>query len=172
MTGSETPLPTGYPHPVVKHFFNVISGFFLEDSVYNDVAVLSVPSFGHTDSTAEKREFQNVLHEFLAKAKLIIDLQANGGGSVPLGVELFAQLFPSLTAYSGHNIRATEVNEVLGQTISGLNTSSQTYKLDLDLKTSAHPEALVASTPYNYRQDVLPDRSATMGHGLKFLGRL
>ncbi|MCJ1265630.1 hypothetical protein MMC22_005510 [Lobaria immixta] len=168
-TKSEIPLPTGYPLPVVKHSSNLISGFFLRDSAYNDVAVLSVTSFdprNTTNPTAEIREFQKTLQEFLAEAKksrktkLIIDIQGNGGGLIALGVELFAQLFPSLTAYSGLNMRANRVNEILGQIISGLNASSQAYKVDLDYNITANPDSLIAWTPYNYRQDVLPGGSA------------
>lgn len=169
-TKSELPLPTGYPLPVVKHSSNIISGFFLKDSVYNDVAVLSVPSFNPrntTNSFPETQEFQKTLQEFLAEAKksrktkLIIDVQGNGGGSIALGVELFAQLFPSLTAYSGRNLRATQVNEILGQIVSGINASSQAYKVDIDYNFTANPNAAIAASPYNYRQDVLPDGSAS-----------
>lgn len=173
---SEIPLPTGYPVPVVKHFSNLISGFFLEDPVYNDVAVLSVPSFDQTGSKTEVQEFQKILQEFLAKAekfnktKLIIDLQVNGGGFISLGVELFSQLFPSLPAYSGRNIRANKANEVLGEIISGLNASSHDYEIDLNLNLTANPEAQFASTSYNFRQDVIPDGSATYGSWSKVFG--
>lgn len=166
-TTSEKKLPTGYPVPVVKHSSNLVSGFFLEDSVFNDVAVLSVPSFSNTGSFAENQEFQKVLQEFLAKAKkskktkLIIDLQTNPGGSISLGVELYAQLFPSLPAHIGANMRATKVNEVLGQIASSLNASSLAHKLNLD--PNADPDLAVISTPYNYRQDILPDGSAPYG---------
>lgn len=175
-TNIEIPLPTGFPVPIVKHSSNLISGFFLEDSVYNDVAVLSVPSFDHTGSKAEVQEFQNVLQDFLAKAKeskktkLIIDLQVNGGGFISLGVELFSQLFPSLPAYSGCNIRANKANEVLGEIISGLNASSQDYEIDLNFNLTANPDAQLASTPYNFRQDVFPDGSATYGSWSKVFG--
>lgn len=166
-TKSELPLPTSYPLPVVKHSSNIISGFFLEDPLYNDVAVLSVPGFGSKGTFAEEQEFQKVLQEFLAEAKKskktksIIDLQGNGGGVIALAVELFAQLFPSLTAYSGRNMRATRANEVLGQGISGLNSSSHVHALDYDYIDDE--EALSLITPYNYRQDMLPDGSATYG---------
>lgn len=168
-TKSEKQLSTGYPVPVVKHSSNLVSGFFLEDSVFNDVAVLSVPSFMDTGSFAENQEFQKILQEFLAKAKkskktkLIIDLQANPGGSAPLGVELYAQLFPSLPADIRANMRATKVNEILGQIVSGLNASSLAHKLNLDPNITADPDLAVISTPYNYRQDILPDGSAPYG---------
>lgn len=161
-TKTDVPLPTGYPLPVVKHPLNLISGFFLENSVYSDVAVLSVLSFENGDSNAQAQEFQDILQEFLAKAKnskktkLIIDLQANAGGIVSLGVELFAQLFPSLPAYSGRNFRANKANDVFGQIISGLEVSSQAYN-----NFTSPVEVVVAASPYNYRQDVLPDGSDT-----------
>ena len=67
-THSETALPTGYPFPIVKHSSNLISGYFLEDALYKDVAVLSVPSFDNK-VIAELQEFQRVLQDFLAQAK-------------------------------------------------------------------------------------------------------
>ncbi|MCJ1461623.1 hypothetical protein MMC07_000220 [Pseudocyphellaria aurata] len=173
---SATPLPTGYPRPVVKHSSNLISGFFLQDSVYNDIAVLSVSAFLRKGSIAEVQEFQRVLQEFLVKAKrskktkLIIDLQANGGGFVSLGVELFAQLFPSLPPYSGRNMRANKANAVLGEMISGLNATSQVHEVDLEYNFTANPVVRLVSTPYNYREDVLPDGSATYGSWSQVFG--
>ena len=175
-TKSEKPLPTGYPVPVVKHTSNLVSGFFLNDSAFNEVAVLSVPSFMNTGSFAEIQEFQKVLEDFLAKAKkskktkLIIDLQANLGGEAALGFELYAQLFPSLPAYIRANLRATKVNEVLGQIVSGLNATSQAHKLNLDTIPNADPLLDLLSTPYNSRQDILPDGSAPYRSWSEFYG--
>lgn len=167
-TASATPLPTGYPFPVVKHPTNAVNGFFLEDSINNDVAVLSVSSFD--DDT---QEFLNVLQGFLAKAKtfkktkLIIDLQFSGTGVPDRAVELFKQLFPSLSAYTVGNIRANAANDVLGQIISGFNTSSKTYSGHYSYGSTDFLSLLI---PYDFQRDNLPDGSATYGSWSEVFG--
>ncbi|KAM0429617.1 hypothetical protein ACHAPT_006220 [Fusarium lateritium] len=100
----------GYPKPVVKHSQGSISGYFLEGKGYEDTAVLSILSFLplHFDfaklSTFNMTEYvlegEEVLVEFIEKAKkagrtkLIIDVSANGGGSVTLAQSIYRLLFP------------------------------------------------------------------------------
>jgi hypothetical protein len=125
-TATETPAPeptaTGYPYPVIKHSKNVVGGYYLNGT---DVAVLSIPSF-NTELDADTQEFQAVVQKFLAQAvkdgkkKLVIDLQANGGGSVILGYDLFLQLFPNLRPYGATNLRASEYVDVMGTVASEL----------------------------------------------------
>ncbi|GKT81109.1 peptidase S41 family protein [Colletotrichum tofieldiae] len=97
------PKPTieGYPFPVVRDSgANTLSGYFLNGSGYDDVAVLAVSSFNPPD-TGDPIEyinnFQNTVATFLAKSKkagkkrLVVDVAANGGGFVNAGYDLFAQ---------------------------------------------------------------------------------
>jgi hypothetical protein len=112
----------GYPNPIVPGPANIINGFYLSGLDYKDVAVLQVPSF--VSGSGYQIPFQNVTKQFLARAvadgkkKLIIDLQANGGGTILEGYDMFKQLFPSLDPYGANRWRATEEIDLVGQVFS------------------------------------------------------
>ncbi|KAK0381097.1 peptidase S41 family protein [Colletotrichum limetticola] len=129
-TSSATPTTTqipGYPLPVSKHASDWISTYFLNGS-YGDTAVLAVSSFAPSDidtanSTFEIAEARRVVDVFLKKAKeagkkkLVIDLQANGGGFIAAGFQLYNQLFPKTTdIWDGNRIRAHEAFDAIGLT--------------------------------------------------------
>lgn len=81
--------PPGYPIPVVSGPQNLINGFYIDGPGYENVAVLQVPSF--VSSSYAELLFQAASQKFLQKAwsegktKLVIDLQANGGGTILQG---------------------------------------------------------------------------------------
>ncbi|KXH54818.1 peptidase S41 family protein [Colletotrichum salicis] len=114
------PKPTieGYPFPIVRDSgANTTSGYFLNGTGYEDVAVLAVSSFAPPDSidaTEYFTNFQNTVATFLKKSKdagkkrLVIDVAANGGGFVVAGYELFAQLFPEVNRFQANNLRLSE----------------------------------------------------------------
>ncbi|KZL65305.1 peptidase S41 family protein [Colletotrichum tofieldiae] len=114
------PQPTieGYPYPVVRDSgANTTSGYFLNGTGYDDVAVLSVTAFAPPDSfdaVEYLTNFQSTVASFLAKSKeagkkrLVIDVAANGGGFVIAGYELFAQLFPEVDRFQANNLRLSE----------------------------------------------------------------
>lgn len=112
----------GYPAPVVPGPGNLINGFYIDTPGYEDVAVLQVPNFVGT--AAYEIGFQKTTQEFLPKAladgktKLIIDLQANGGGTILQGYDMFKQLFPSLDPYGANRFRYTEAADLIGQSYS------------------------------------------------------
>lgn len=112
----------GYPDPVSLGPFNLINGYYIEGAGYEDVAVLSIPNF--VGSASAGIPFQKTSQEFLAKAlaagktKLIIDLQANGGGTILQGYDLFKQLFPDYEPYGANRYRATEAADLIGQSYS------------------------------------------------------
>jgi hypothetical protein len=101
---------TGYPTPYVKHSLNTVAGYFLDDPAYSDTAVLTILSFlpvgfdlanlVDLDIVEFVYEAREVIVSFFAAAKesgrdkLIIDLSANGGGSVLLAREIYRLLFP------------------------------------------------------------------------------
>ncbi|EOA87494.1 uncharacterized protein SETTUDRAFT_20011 [Exserohilum turcica Et28A] len=148
----------GYPPPVVRESHNLIGGYFLEDE-YSDVAVLSVPSFVGIDA---QKQFQATAVQFITaakaagKKKLIIDVQANGGGTILLGYDLYSILFPhGIDHAAGDQFRAFESTDVIGQVFSKLSdgvsrepvepeTNSQLYNLQGD----------VVSSTFNYRTDL------------------
>ncbi|KAF2146091.1 uncharacterized protein K452DRAFT_105588 [Aplosporella prunicola CBS 121167] len=148
----------GYPEPVVYQRNNYIAGYYLEGEDYSDVAVLTVPSFVSL-SSAEK-SFQEVGTKFLAmakaagKKKLIIDLSANGGGTILQGYDLFKQLFPSILPYGGSRFRAHETLDLLGQKFSQL---SEGFPRELSIVEENYTMADIVSSAFNYRTDTNAD---------------
>ncbi|KAK1985040.1 peptidase S41 family protein [Colletotrichum cereale] len=154
-TSLPPPPPTieGFPFPVVRDSgANTTSGYFLNGSGYDDVAVLSVLSFAPPDAEAIDpveylTNFQSTVAEFLAKSKeagkkrLVIDVAANGGGFVVAGFELFAQLFPEVDRFQANNLRLSE----------GLNNMARL--------AAAIPANFTPSTPEE--QDAIADLTAS-----------
>ncbi|KAI1212581.1 uncharacterized protein F4807DRAFT_341782 [Annulohypoxylon truncatum] len=89
---------SGYPSPVIVSSDSSISGYFINQTGFEDVAVLAMLSFSPSDPV----EFQQVAQDFYAaavqagKTKLVVDVQANGGGYIFLGYDGFRQLFPDI----------------------------------------------------------------------------
>ena len=114
--------PLGYPVPKVPGPANLINGYYINAPGYEDVAVLSVPNF--VGDSYYEIQFQQTTQKFLPQAaadgkkKLIIDLQANGGGTILQGYDLFKQIFPSQHPYAGTRFRAHEALDLIGQSIS------------------------------------------------------
>ncbi|KAK5048530.1 hypothetical protein LTR84_005620 [Exophiala bonariae] len=127
---SETTVPNPilnlryYPSPMVADSFGVVLGYFL-DSPYEDTAVLSIlgflPTFPELEPDDFFPSFQSAIERFLALAdqesrtNLIIDLQHNGGGSVDLCIDAYAQLFPDDPPNAKHNMRASAGMEIIMQ---------------------------------------------------------
>ncbi|KAF2502476.1 peptidase S41 family protein-like protein [Lophium mytilinum] len=118
--------PAGYPPYVVAGPSNLVNGYYIDSPGYTDVAVLSLPNFeGDSDYEAD---FQSTNRNFLAKAvadnktKLIIDVSANGGGTVLQAYDLFKQLFPSpaYLPYGATRWRAHEAMDLIGQAFSAV----------------------------------------------------
>ena len=149
---SSTSIPApGYPSPIVREKRNLNSGYFLDGEGYDDVVVLSVPSF--VGNASDERPFQSVntytINRALAanKTKLIIDVSANGGGTILQGYDLFKQLFPHILPYGATRFRAHEAFDLIGQEVSyysGLVPRSP--------NTNETVQNLV-STSWNYRTD-------------------
>lgn len=83
---------TGYPTPEILHSEGSVGGYYLEG--VDDVAILSIPDFGPTETS----EFQDIVGKFThdaadaGKKKLIIDLRGNGGGRLFLSYDVFKQV--------------------------------------------------------------------------------
>ncbi|KAF2034351.1 hypothetical protein EK21DRAFT_56424 [Setomelanomma holmii] len=156
---SPTPIPApGYPPPVVREIHNLIGGYYLEDD-YSDVAVLSVPSFVGISAQAE---FQATAVTFLAaakaagKKKLIVDVQANGGGTILLGYDLYKLLFPdNIDHAAADRFRAFESTDLIGQKFSeAAGTFPRTLVNETGNQTLAELNDDIASSVFNYRTDV------------------
>lgn len=119
---STTTVPApGYPTPFIGGQGNANSGYFLSGDEYDDVAVLAVRSFVGSGS---QENFQAVntylIDQAVAqnKTKLIIDVSANGGGTILQGYDLFTQLFPKILPYGATRFRAHEAFDLIGQEVS------------------------------------------------------
>ena len=83
-TPTATPMPSqiGYPKAQIINPNLAIAGYYINDTGYDDVAVLSLPSYESPDV----QSFQNVMRDFIrsckaqGKTKMIFDMRGNGGG--------------------------------------------------------------------------------------------
>ncbi|KAF2443878.1 hypothetical protein P171DRAFT_45962 [Karstenula rhodostoma CBS 690.94] len=148
--------PPGYPVPVVPGPQNLINGFYIDGPGYENVAVLQVPSF--VSSSYAELPFQATSQKFLQKAwsegktKLIIDLQANGGGTILQGYDLFKQLFPALDPYGGNRFRYNSAVDLVGQAFSGVVSQ---YPRDAGLKNATL--RLIQTSYFDYHTDQTVD---------------
>ncbi|KAF2641563.1 peptidase S41 family protein [Massarina eburnea CBS 473.64] len=129
-SSTSTASPSGYPTPVVVNPNLSIAGYHLNDTGYNDLAILSIPSYESPDV----QRFQNVMRDFIrmskaaGKTKLIFDLRGNGGGNAILGYDSFKQVFPQASEqpFGGTRYRANEALNVAGQMTRDFN-ANKTY---------------------------------------------
>ncbi|MCJ1385896.1 hypothetical protein MMC17_009020 [Xylographa soralifera] len=116
--------PAGYPAPVIVQSGGFVSGYFLNGSGFEDVAVLSLPDFAPIGNWTFGRDFQFTIQNFLAaatsagKTRLVIDLQGNGGGLIALSYDTFLQLFPNVVPYGASLFRAHDGLNIIGQGIN------------------------------------------------------
>ncbi|KAK8000620.1 Peptidase s41 family protein [Apiospora arundinis] len=87
----------GYPNAEIVSQDNSVSGYFLKDAGFEDVAVIAITSFSPLAINVQK-----TVQEFYAmcvkagKKKLVVDLQMNEGGFTFLAYDMFRQLFPDI----------------------------------------------------------------------------
>ena len=114
--------------------------------------MLSVPSF--VGSLEDELPFQSVntylINQAVAqgKKKLIIDVSANGGGTILQGYDLFKQLFPQILPYGATRFRAHEAHDLIGEEVSWYSG-----QVPRSLALNFTALNLVASN-FNYRTDV------------------
>ena len=151
-----TPAP-GYPAPVIRQTNNLVGGYYLDAAGYEDAAVLSVPSFVGLLSAEES--FQQVAFDFIqqakaaGKTKLIIDVSANGGGTILQGYSLFTNLFPDLIPYGATRFRAHQAFDLMGQVVS--EVAGPVYPWNLT--NPPGPDDVLddfVGVPFDYRADV------------------
>ncbi|KAF2122064.1 hypothetical protein BDV96DRAFT_136935 [Lophiotrema nucula] len=126
-TSSSTAAPshTGYPKAVLLHPNLSLGGYWMNASGYEDVAILSIPSYESPDVQL----FQNLMRDFIRmsvkqqKKKLIFDLRGNGGGNAILGYDTFKQVFPQKEQepFGGTRYRANEALNITGSMVSEFN---------------------------------------------------
>lgn len=154
----------GYPDPVVPGPVGLINGFYINAPGYEDVAVLQVPSF--VGSGAGGPAFQKTTQTFLPKAladgktKLIIDLQANSGGTILQGYDMFKQLFPSLEPYGGSRFRYTEAADLIGMGLNAFLSGSPRPSPNYTVQT-------LQESYFDYRMDMTADGKPFQSWGQK-----
>ncbi|PYI03164.1 peptidase S41 family protein [Aspergillus sclerotiicarbonarius CBS 121057] len=128
--------PKTYPEPVMRDAYNLILGYYLNETDMQDVAVLFVPSFDTSDmSLSEPLAFANHATKFIqdavasGKKKLIIDLTSNPGGTVTSGMDLFRLFFPQKPVYSSTRFRDHEVVNIVGQALNAVPRDSDSWKV-------------------------------------------
>lgn len=132
------PTAIGYPYSVTKSNNNAVSGYFLNDTGFQDVAVLCIPTFNvnYPNETFNDGavEFQSIVRQFFAacrtaeKQKLVIDLRGNPGGDSVLPPDLFAQLFPKQKPFWSINLADNAAFRAIG-------LAAERYLEKTDLKT-------------------------------------
>src|SRR3569833_159766 len=117
--------PLGYPSPIVVNTDKYMAGYFLDDPDHRDTAVLALTGFIPTNlktaAPAQLQDFRRTIRKFLGacqaanKTKLVIDLQANGGGLVIEAFELYRNLLPNAPFWDAARIRATDAFDYIGR---------------------------------------------------------
>ncbi|KAI0451142.1 hypothetical protein F5B21DRAFT_516980 [Xylaria acuta] len=138
----------GYPEPVLITDDQTVSGYFIDEPGFEDVAVLVMLSF-----SSDFVFFQSGVQEFFSKAveagktKLIVDLQANGGGTILQGYDTFRQIFPDIVQDGPSRWRSSPSFNALSQTFSPLCAN---YTPKVDFQDLDNP----CTTVNNWRNDL------------------
>jgi hypothetical protein len=116
----------GYPVPVIRHPQNMIAGYYINDSSYDKVAILSISDFVLGDVHVVQANFVRTYQDFIrlakaaGKTKLILDLRSNIGGTIMQGFGLFLELFPDVEPWGATRFRAFDTLDAVGGQVSSL----------------------------------------------------
>lgn len=152
----------GYPEPVLITDDQVVSGYFLNEPGFEDVAVLVMLSF-----SSYFVDFQNAVQDFFAQAvaagktKLVVDVQANGGGTILQGYDTFRQIFPDIVQDGPSRWRSSSTFEALSEAISPVcanYTPTLDYQ-DLDM---------ACTTVHSWRNDLNDTNAPFTSYADKF----
>ncbi|RFU35040.1 hypothetical protein B7463_g1302, partial [Scytalidium lignicola] len=139
----------GYPDPIIITGDGIVSGYYLTNPGFEDVAVLALLAMENEDPA----EFQSVVQNFIAgakadgKKKIIVDLQANGGGYILQGYDLFRQFFPQITQRDYTRFRENEAFNALAE------VSEATIPADYDPNTASDVIISFYENWWNYKFD-------------------
>ncbi|KAH8802632.1 peptidase s41 family protein [Xylogone sp. PMI_703] len=139
----------GYPDPVIITGDGIVSGYYLTTPGFEDVAVLAMLAMENEDPS----EFQAVVQNFIAgakadgKTKIVIDVQANGGGYILQGYDVFRQFFPQILQRDYTRFRENAAFDALAEVYSA------SIPDDYDPNTSSGTIISFAENWWNYRYD-------------------
>lgn len=142
---------SGFPQPVIIDRDGVVAGYYMSGPGLDDVAVIALSGF----ESSSPAEFQSTAQKFFAmataagKTKLVVDLQANGGGYIFQGYDLFRMLFPDILQEGFSRWRENEgflaVSHIFSDTVGAAG---------FDPRTSADFTLIDEwASPWNYRFD-------------------
>ncbi|KAH6637724.1 hypothetical protein C7974DRAFT_355539 [Boeremia exigua] len=129
-TATPTPSQIGYPKAEILNPNLSIGGYYINGTGYDNVAVLSIPSYDSPDV----QSFQNVMRDFIrmckaqGKTKMIFDMRGNGGGNAILGYDTFKQVYPQADQepFGGTRFRANDAIKAAYQ-LTGDFIAGKTY---------------------------------------------
>ncbi|KAF1920546.1 hypothetical protein BDU57DRAFT_18030 [Ampelomyces quisqualis] len=112
------PSHVGYPKAEMISKDLAVGGYYINGSGYENVAVLSIPTYDAPDVQA----FQNTMRDFIRKSKadgktkMIFDMRGNGGGNAILGYDTFKQVYPQAEKdpFGGTRFRANDALNMAG----------------------------------------------------------
>lgn len=149
-------LNKAFPTPLVASSDGSIAGYIPESE--HDFAVLAIATYG--PAPAFRVEFQDVTRELLAtakakgKKKLIVDLRGNPGGTVFLAYDTFRQLFPNMTPYGATNLRANDLFNWTGESISGYFQNATNAKKAKQTSVYAADTLFFGGSPFNFAEQL------------------
>jgi hypothetical protein len=118
--------PAGYPQPIAFLAGGNMGGYYINEAGYEDVAVLSLPTFG---TTYQQKSMQSTVFNFINQAKsdgktrLIVDLSANAGGPIFQAYSIFKNLAPDIEPYGASRFRTFQLFYWYGRTVSEATNS-------------------------------------------------
>jgi hypothetical protein len=151
-SSSATPSVLYYPKAEFVSKSKSFQGYYLNNSGYDDVAVLAVPDFSPVSGKEDEDgliEVQELLRTFFSQAidkkknKLVIDLRGNGGGFIDMGFELFKQLFPTVEPYGGARYRAHDAYKILAAALAATDANATMKQLDIETYETAEYSTFV-----------------------------
>ncbi|KAH6630049.1 hypothetical protein B0J18DRAFT_474681 [Chaetomium sp. MPI-SDFR-AT-0129] len=163
-TSAAIPAVTGifqHPSAVVQDPFEVVAGYYLKGSGYEDVAILWVAQFlAMIDLTnpVQMETLRNVTRDFLAdavaagKKRLVLDVSGNLGGISNSPIEIFDRLFPSArTKVEMHvNYELTEPVKLFTDSFGAIPLSAMAPKAN-DSETEHEIKMKALYNDYNFR---------------------
>ena len=130
----------GYPNTEWRNSANSIAGFYSNLSDLQDTAVVFLPTFSSSASEVAKIAvdfLQNATE--VGKKNVLIDVSANPGGYMSIGIDLSRIFFPNASPYTATRYRAHDAAKYLTKAYSR------------DTKTDS-------SNVFAYKQMVRPDQ--------------
>ncbi|KGQ08056.1 hypothetical protein BBAD15_g6654 [Beauveria bassiana D1-5] len=172
-----TPALPGYPLPLAKHSNDMVASYTLNDTALRDTTVISFLSFvplnvpdptsPDFDLNSFVREFGDVVDRTASAAqsqgrdKLIIDMSANGGGSLDLADFAYTTFFPGAPFDDFDRYRLNGGLELTGKALSfnesvELLVGSEGLPLAPDNSTVEEPDAFFETRPVKGQKMTAP----------------